>query len=653
MSKTPDFCGGARRKSTRLAAYLPPLKRPYLYPALALLAVVVASATPASGQSVPSVRDTLLSAADLALPEAVVVASRNPVARQRLGHSYDVLTAAMLETLPVTTVAEAMQYLSGLDLRQRGPRGVQADLSIRGGTFDQSVVLINGVRMADPQTGHHTMNIPVPLENVARIEVLKGPGARIYGQNAFAGAVNIVTKVDDERAGTLRAEVGENGLAGFGVSLNLPLTRLRQTLSYQRDVAQGYRENTDYDLQTTFYQANLPTRRGQVGLLAGLSERAFGANGFYASASATQQYEEIQTSLVALTHAVETERGNFSQRLSWRRNQDEYVFVRANPSIYRNLHISQVYGYDGFYNLDNRLGQLGIGGEVQAVTLASNNLGDRSRGVANLVLEQTVELLGDRLRVTGGATLNYLTDAGARVLPGLDASYELSPGLSAYANTGLTYRVPTYTDLFYSDRFNEGNADLVAERAVAYELGLQYARHGIDATAAVWQRDAIDLIDYVRDSAADSVWQPRNITDATFRGVELQVALRNKLPWLPLARVSYNFIDASLDEGGDEGAISRYALDQLRHQFVAMGVVRLARPLTVTATLRYGDRVSEPPSGALPVDYTLVDLRADYRLKGLRFFAEASNLADVEYSQVNGVPLPGRWLRCGTTVRIK
>ena len=156
----------------------------------------------AEAQVVPEFR--LADSTELA--SAIVVGHRVALPQQSIGHTLDVLTATQIAQLPVATVTEALQYVPGLDLRQRGPRGVQADLSIRGGSFEQVLVLVDGIKLTDPQTGHHTLNIPVPLENVERIEVLKGPGARLYGQNAFAGAINIVTKAAAGDAVQLSAE---------------------------------------------------------------------------------------------------------------------------------------------------------------------------------------------------------------------------------------------------------------------------------------------------------------------------------------------------------------------------------------------------------------------------------------------------------------
>jgi len=597
---------------------------------------------------------TMLSGLDsLDLPEAVVVANRAPIDRQSVGHTLDIITKAQLEVLPVGTVAEALQFIGGLDLRQRGPRGVQADLSIRGGTFDQVLVLINGIRMSDPQTGHHLMNIPVPLEHVERIEVLKGPGARLYGQNAFAGAINIVTKPENQQVIGLRAEVGENGLGGFGVSLNVPKAGVNHLLSYQRDFAQGYRHNTDYTIQNIMYQSEMELGNHTFSALAALSDRAFGANGFYASANATEQFEAIQTSVVGLQHKQQTEKGSFSQRLSWRRNQDEYVFIRSNPSIYRNLHISHTYGYDAYKAIDNKFGNLGFGAEIQGVALRSNILGKHQRGVFNFLAEQRFDLLNSTLSVTPSVTFNYLTDVGAQVLPGLDVAYKTSAFVTIYGNAGMTSRVPTYTDLYYRDRYNEGNPDLLIERAYAFEVGASYEKDGWEAKAAVWTREGINLIDFVQESEVDTVWQPLNIANSNFSGVELSVSARNRWKWLPLAQLSYNYIDLDLREDSESQQKSRYVAEQLTHQFNATTIFRLTPALSTTLGFRLADRASTPNEDELAFDYEVLDLRFDYRLKGTRLFAEATNLLDKEYTtQAINLPMPGRWLRTGVAFRL-
>jgi len=603
---------------------------------------------------IDSIAQSLLDALDsLDLPEAVVVANRAPIARQSVGHTLDIITKAELESLPISSVAEALQYVGGLDVRQRGPRGVQADLSIRGGTFDQVLILVNGIRLSDPQTGHHILNIPVPLEHVERIEVLKGPGARLYGQNAFAGAINIITRPEKEQVIGLRAEMGENGLGGFGASINLPKAGANHLLSYQRDFSQGYRYNTDYTIENIMYQSEMQLGEHKLSALAALSDRAFGANGFYASASAKDQFEAVQTSLIGLQHTQRNENGSFSQRISWRRNQDEYVFIRSNPSIYRNLHISHTYGYDAFKSINNKFGSLGFGGELQGVALRSNILGNHQRVVANAIVEQRIELLAADLTVTPSLSLNYLSDVGTQVLPGLDVSYSVSENLNLYGNAGMTSRVPTYTDLYYRDRNTEGNPDLLVERAYAFEVGASYEKNGWEAKAAAWSREGINLIDFIRESEADTVWTPQNIANSSFYGVELSLTARNRWKWLPLAQLSYNYIDLDLGRDPESEMISQYVAEQLTHQFNATAIFRMTSALSATIGLRVADRFSVPEEGELAVDYELLDLRFDYRLKRSRFFAEATNLLDQQYTtQAINVPMPGRWMRMGVAFRL-
>ena len=606
----------------------------------------LAASTGVSAQVQDSVQNSLEP-----LPSAVIVAQRPAVARQSVGHTFDIITREELMQLPVSSVAEALAFVGGLDLRQRGPRGVQADLSIRGGTFDQVLVLVNGIKLYDPQTGHHVLNIPVPMENVERIEILKGPGARLYGQNAFAGAINIVTRSPTENGGQLRASVGENGLAGFGASLDVKDNQFSHMLSYQRDLSQGYRYNTDFDIQNFLYQGEMLGPFGKLSLLAAMSDRAFGANGFYASARATEQFEDIQTSVLGINHRFQYRGLLISQRVSWRRNQDEYVFVRSNPSIYRNMHISHTYGYDGYVSKENKLGRLGVGLEIQGQQLSSNLLGQHNRTLVNALVEHAFEWLDGDLEVTPGVTFNYLSDAGERFLPGLDLNYQMLSWLNLYGNAGMTFRVPTYTDLYYRDPYNEGNPDLQAERAYAFELGALAEVGRFQVRSAVWWRRGIDLIDFVRDSEQDTVWQPRNLQDIDFRGLELHSEWRRPLPWIDLIQINYNFIDADPFEN-DQVQVSRYALENLRHQVNARATFRVAKALFISPAFRYADRVSEPAPGVLPLDYALLDLRLDYRRSKWSVFAEATNLTDEPFSQTNGVPMPGRWMRTGLEIKL-
>lgn len=581
------------------------------------------------------------------LPDVILQSNRIALPFSETSRSVQLITRKQIEAAPVISVAELLRYVAGLDVRQRGAHGVQADVSIRGGTFDQTLVLINGIKLADPQTGHHTLNLPIDIENIERIEVLKGPGARIYGQNAFAGAINIVTKVPDEQVATLGVTGGQHTLGGFKAGVSLPKGDVKQYFSFSKDFSEGYRYNTDYDINNFFYQSEIKLNGQKLNILAGYTEREFGANGFYASPANADQYEGIQTSLVAIEYQQLQQNWIVKPRLYWRRNQDEYIFVRSNPSLYRNLHIGNMIGLEVNASYSSKLGVSGFGVDGNRTMLQSNNLGEWERTALSVFAEHRFLIL-DRVDITPGMLFNYFSDFDANFLPGLDIGVQLSNECRVFANMGYTYRVPTYTDLYYEDRANIGNPDLQPESAITYEAGFKYLQKGITFQTSIFHRDGQDNIDWIKSDSLDP-WQPHNFASIDLSGVEtsLEILFPNLLHsdyWLRRLNMSYTYLEADLAIG--DVPFSRYALDNLRHQFIAGIEHRIFKKLYHSSQVRYNNRVNLD-------DYFLLDTRLFWRSQKLHAFLEASNVLDKHYTETNLVPMPGRWIRAGVTVKFR
>ena len=409
------------------------------------------------------------------LGETTVLAQRIQLPFSQESRTIQVLSREQLQSMPVRSISEALQSISGVDVQQRGPLGIQADLHVRGGGFDQVLVLLNGVRLSDPQTGHHMMNVPVDWSAIERIEVLKGPGARIYGQNAFACAINIVTSAPAERLFKIGLAAGDFGFSSANLYAALPKGRLRQQMAASADFSGGYRPNTDFSILNGFYQAALESRdgKGVWNLLANFNARNFGANGYYGRLEFTDQYEEVQTSVMSLGHTRQAGRWTHKPRISWRRNQDFYDFQRSNPANSINFHLSQVLTAEmnSTARWDNGQ-QTGLGANVEYTALSSSRLGQRERTTLNLFAEH--RLLFNGFDLTPGISFSAFSDFGAFFYPGIDAGYRLSSNWRVYANAGYNYRIPTFTDLYYSDPGNQGNPDLKPERAFSTEFGLKY-----------------------------------------------------------------------------------------------------------------------------------------------------------------------------------
>lgn len=582
------------------------------------------------------------------LPDIIIRENRQEFKFSEASRNMEVITKDQIRAAPVISVAELLHYVAGVDIRQRGAHGVQADVSIRGGTFDQTLILINGIKMTDPQTGHHALNIPVDLDNIERIEVLKGPAARVYGQNAFAGAINIVTKTPSEPYAQFQVQAGQHGLGGVRFSASLPVHGLKQYISVSKDFSQGYRYNTDYDINNLFYQVQHKWAKNELRFLAGYTERRFGANGFYASPLYTDQFESIQTSLSALELTHESGDWTITPRLYWRRNQDEYIFVRRNPSIYRNFHLGNVAGLETNASKRSRLGVTGLGLDLQGNWLASNNLGLHQRASLAAFAEHRFLFFSGRLDLTPGILFHYFTDFGPFFFPGLDAGLSLNRQIRLFANIGQTYRIPTYTDLYYEDMANTGNPDLKPESALSYEGGIKGNFFGWLFQASYFRRDGRDLIDWTKEQVTDP-WKPLNFGNVSMDGLDMSALIDLSIlfprqRFLNRFNLAYTYINADILE--NEFLFSRYALDNLRHQLSAGLELRLYRRWFMNTAFRFVDRVNQG-------DFELLDARLYYEGKKFGFFFEGTNLLNVKYVETNQVEMPGRWIRTGVNWRMK
>src|SRR6476660_4857672 len=124
----------------------------------------------------------------------VVTAAATPAELGTVTRSMTVITHDQIAALPLPSIADVLRLASSIDVRARGERGVQTDFSVRGAAFGEMLVLVDGVRINDAQSGHHNGDIPVPLDGIERIEVMYGPGSSLFGADAFGGTINVITR---------------------------------------------------------------------------------------------------------------------------------------------------------------------------------------------------------------------------------------------------------------------------------------------------------------------------------------------------------------------------------------------------------------------------------------------------------------------------
>ncbi len=562
-------------------------------------------------------------------------------------NSISILTISReeIQKSTATNVSELLQQVAGLDIRRRGAEGMQADLYIRGGSFDQTLLLIDGIKVEDPQTGHHTMNMTIPLEVIEKIEITKGSAGRIYGQNAFTGAINIITKKDIENNISLNLAGGSFNQKRGSLTVQRKLENSDILFNYNRKESEGYRYNTDFKNDEFFVKSNFKIKDQNISAIGAFNERKFGANGFYASPAAIDQYEETQASLIGFSTTYKKNDLILKPKLYWKRNQDMYVYLRQDPSVYRNLHISNKVGAELNASTSNSLGNLGLGFDLSRVSLKSNNLGERKRTMLNMFIEQQVMLNNDKIDFTPGLAITYFSDVSTKLnyqnnffnnlffYPGMDLGYRLNNNLKLYTNIGFTYRIPTYTDLFYSSPTTLGNENLKLEKALTKEIGLKYLKDDFNFNFSIYQRDASDIIDYVRNNEAEA-WEASNIREINTSGFELNLGYKFYLGSFRMQTINigYSNIDDELLE--TDFAFSRYALNSLKNQITATYMFEVNENISSTLAYKNAERSDEEK-------YTVIDFRTSYKLDKFTLSVILNNILDTEYSETNLVPMPG------------
>ena len=565
------------------------------------------------------------------LEEVTVTAGRIDLPFSKNSRTIKIISSEEIKKSGANNLADLLQQITGVDIRRRGTGGAQADLYIRGGSFDQTLLLIDGIKVDDAQTGHHTLNLALPVEVIERVEIVKGAAARVYGQNAFTGAINIVTKDVIENHLTLGIEGGSYGQKNASVTVSSELSTSSHLVNYSRSLSDGDRYTTVYANQQYFGMSIVNETGLPVEMIATYTDRKFGSNGFSASPAALDQYEEAQASLLGISTMIQEENLMIKPQVYWRRNQDEYVYLRHNPSAYRNLHISNKVGVELNASFTSSIGVTGFGVDLASVYLSSNNLGNRERFMTTVFLEHQFKLSDGKLDITPGVAINYFSDFKFHAFPGIDLGYQLAERWRAYGNIGYTYRIPTYTDLYYTSPNTIGNDGLEPEEAISEEIGIKYLSSKIQFSLALFNRDAAKLIDYVKENETDP-WRAENVRNVNSRGLEANIAYGYRID-NHMQKIAFGYTFLKDDVKNLDISYSQYSVNSLKHHLTANYTSQFVKNVTQTLVYKYAERTSGD-------SYAVVDANVTVSLRNLEVYAVANNIFNTAYTETNMVPMP-------------
>jgi len=575
--------------------------------------------SPASQQSAQTVT--------VAAPEPLPVAARDLLDRSTVTFDLtDPTTAPLFQS-----AVDWLRLDPSLNLQERAGSGVQVDLSLRGSTFEQTLVLVNGLRVNDPETGHLNFDTPIPLEAIARVDVLHGSGSTLFGSDAIGGAIDLVTSAPTHASATLRLGGGSFGateqhlqLSGVSRSVAARLTASRDTSDgfyYAGEDDRGFHSNAvALDTFLTLTPKLAPTE-----VLLAASDRPYGANLFYGPYDSAERtkgwFGAVRQPLPASVTAD----------FAYRRHTDEFILFVQNPAAYENNHIDTLWQGDlRRLSAPTKYFDLAYGLEADGDSIQSNSLGKHARnqgaGYANLSVRSL-----RRLTLSVGARQEIFAGPTPVFSPSASAGFVFGHGLRAHAAYGHGFRLPTYVDLYYSDPTTIGNPTLKPETSQSYEGGLDWtppshSTFHLEATGfTLRQSNAIDYSKYV----VSAPYQATNVGHIAYSGVESILNYRpkfNQQLWL-----GYTFVHAAPPPAG---LISEYAFNYAssKAEAVYRTTYRQIAALTSISIVQQTGRTA----------YPLWNLNLT-RTKGLvRPYVRLENLSNTAYQEIPNVPMAGR-----------
>ena len=634
---------------------------------LSVATLCVAAAAHAQRQSSPSVsfeEEKIVEEHDLA--ELTVSASMAPLTQLQSARIVTVLTRQDIEQAAVQSINDLFKLVTGVDVRQRGGFGIQTDISIDGGTFDQVTLLLNGIDIGNPQTGHLSADFPVSISDIERIEVLEGAASRVYGGQSFGGAINIVTRHERAKSFDLAGKGGSFGTAEGEARVSLTNGKISNRISGGGGRSDGGTLNSSWKKGQLFYQGDFEDKALRLDWQFGFTKKSYGANTFY-SANYPDQYERNQRLMTSVS--AETKgRFHFTPQVFWNRSWDNFELVH-NSTFGENFHRTDVYGVKAGGHIDWMLGKTAASAIVKHENILSTNLGRNlrpegsfyswsdNRTTVSFSLEHNVLL--KQWTVSAGlmASMTSSIDHRFRFYPGIDVAYRPSSRWKLFLSYNKGFRLPTFTELYYKSPTHEGNRNLKPEHNHSVSLGFQHWRSGAEVSAKAFYHHGTHMIDWVMYSP-DDIFHTASF-DLDNVGAQVQGKLDfpemfGRDTWLRSLSMGYTFIHQTKHDA--EGVVkSNMAMEYLRHKVVASLTHRIYSRLSMSWNFRWQERVGSYVSEGklVPYDpYAMIDAKLQWEAPCYQLFVQATNITNHRYYDLGSVPQPGIWVMAGARLRL-
>jgi iron complex outermembrane receptor protein len=496
---------------------------------------------------------------------------------------------------------------------------------------------LNGFRINDSQTAHHNLDLPVPLDAMNSIEILEGAGSTLHGEDALSGVVDFLTAAPDHASLSLRAGLGSFGENEESLLAGAVHRQLSGRVTASRNFSTGFTADRDYRNEDASAESWTGTRLGISDLLCAASDRSFGASQFYGP------YDSWERTKGWFASARQELGSRTVAAFGYRRHTDEFVLLRSDPSVYKNNHIDGSWQASLRHTLPVATTSLLLFGlEADGDSIHSNNLGLHARNRGAGYVDLDLRPARKHWNLSAGVR-EEIFSGGARSVwaPQLAASLRLRRGVKLRASGGYGFRIPTYTDLYYSDPTTIGDPNLKPESAWSGEGGADWApgrRLSISITGFYSRQH--DAIDYVRANSTQQ-WQAANLSGLHFAGIE------STLTWVPARNQTVRIAWTGLHGAQDalHGLQSEYVFNYPVENIHASWSATLGRAFTMSNSVEIAQRYGQTA-------YPVWNAALIHGSGKMRPYLRLANLANTGYQEISGVAMPGRSICAGIELRL-
>lgn len=608
--------------------------------------------------------------------EVLIVSNRIEADQYESGKEITVIDAKQIQQIGATSIDQLLRYVQGIEVQPRGAFGVQADISMRASTFSQVVILIDGMKLNDPLTGHFNSNIPIPINQIEKIEIIRGAASAQYGADAVGGIINIITKTRSvNSSSSTNVELGTGDYNLFFGRANT-FTK-RNKLSFEIGVDGAYSKgpkpqgiNNTFGIATFSAACKIDlSKNTHLFYRTSYDYRDFNAKYFYTKSAADNASENTQNAWNQVGFKNTSKKTNTQIDFVWRYNYDSYLF---NPASKANVHYTNFYTLQAYQNLFiNRIWKLNYGLQADAKTIKSNDRGNHQNYHIGVFVGMLIKPI-DAFIINFNHRLDYDKNYKLQYTPQLSIAFN-KKYYTIRVNGGKAVRAADFTERYISSNLagplsagrNLGNPDLKTESFWNIDGGIDIKpMKGMVFSATAFSRWGKNQIDYVITNSSElafftnvkpntNYYFAKNIKAVNTRGFELGFNYKKEFHKNNFIMLNTGYIYAFSKT--TEGALTKYISNHARHLLTYNIQTQISGfTFGISGLYKYKlpDAIKSNPLTSN--EYALLNINAGLRLakNKLGLNLHIDNLFNRTYTEVLGAQQPGRWAYISISYRI-